>query len=108
MKWINKSLYDKIHKDITDYLDGDLEERYVLAIAAIILDNPMHNERHLHEILDSFLIIDEHTITLSYLGLHLTFYVFYKHEDDFPTNIPFDYAITIGDKELYVFNYQNL
>lgn len=106
-KWINKSLYDKIHKDITEYLEGDLEERYVLAIAAVLLDNPMHNEKHLHEILDNFKIVDEHTITFNYLGLELTFYVFYKQESDLP-NITADYAISLDNKKLYVFNTQSL
>lgn len=106
-KWINKSLYDKIYKNITEYLEGDLEERYVLAIAAVLLDNPVHNEKHLHEILGNFKIVDEHTIAFHYLGLELTLYVFYKQESDLP-NIPADYTISLGDKKLYVFNSKSL
>ena len=63
---ISSVLYKKIEQDIINYFNGDLEdddeildERAVLTIAAIVLNNPLHNEKHLAEILESFSIVGE-------------------------------------------------
>lgn len=103
-----------IEQDIINYFNGDLEdddeildERAVLTIAAIVLNNPLHNEKHLAEILESFSIVGEYEISFVHLGIVMGFISMYKDEVEECENLTeedADYIIDIDGIKFYIFN----
>lgn len=112
--FISSVLYKKIEQDIINYFNGDLEdddeildERAVLTIAAIVLNNPLHNEKHLTEILESFSIVGEYEISFVHLGIVMGFISMYKDEVEECENLTeedADYIIDIDGIKFYIFN----
>lgn len=112
--FISSVLYKKIEQDIINYFNGDLEdddeildERAVLTIAAIVLNNPLHNEKHLAEILESFSIVGEYEISFVHLGIVMGFISMYKDEVEECENLTeedADYIIDIDGIKFYIFN----
>lgn len=112
--FISSVLYRKIEQDIINYFNGDLEdddeildERAVLTIAAIVLNNPLHNEKHLAEILESFSIVGENEISFVHLGIVMGFISMYKDEVEECENLTeedADYIIDMDGMKFYIFN----
>lgn len=112
--FISSVLYKKIEQDIINYFNGDLEdddeildERAVLTIAAIVLNNPLHNEKHLAEILESFSIVGEYEISFVHLGIVMGFISMYKDEVEECENLTeedADYIIDIDGIKFHIFN----
>lgn len=93
--------------DMTESKDGILDERAVLTIAAIVLNNPLHNEKHLAEILESFSIVGEYEISFVHLGIVMGFISMYKDEVEECENLTeedADYIIDIDGIKFYIFN----
>ena len=87
--FIGTKLYEKIENDIRNYFNGELtdddnilDERSVLTIAAFMLSNPMNNEEHLSEILESFSVVGEYEISFEYLGIVVGVSSMYQDELD--------------------------
>lgn len=83
------------------------KERAVLTIAAIVLNNPLHNEKHLAEILESFSIVGEYEISFVHLGIVMGFISMYKDEVEECENLTeedADYIIDIDGIKFYIFN----
>lgn len=112
--FISSVLYRKIEQDIINYFNGNLEdndeildERAVLTIAAIVLNNPLHNEKHLAEILESFSIVGEYEISFVHLGIIMGFISMYKDEVEECENLTeedADYIIDMDGMKFYIFN----
>lgn len=112
--FIGTKLYEKIENDIRNYFNGELtdddnilDERSVLTIAAFMLSNPMNNEKHLSEILESFSIVGEYEISFEYLGIVVGVSSMYQDEldecDDLTENDA-DYIIDMNGLRFYIFN----
>lgn len=112
--FIGTKLYEKIENDIRNYFNGELtdddnilDERSVLTIAAFMLSNPMNNENHLSEILESFSVIGEYEISFDYLGIVVDVSSMYQDEldecDDL-TEDDADYIIDMNGLRFYIFN----
>lgn len=107
--------FDNEDYEITVYLNKEkhsnsdeiLDERAVLTIAAIVLNNPLHNEKHLAEILESFSIVGEYEISFVHLGIVMGFISMYKDEVEECENLTeedADYIIDIDGIKFYIFN----
>lgn len=87
--------------------DNLLDERSVLTIAAFMLSNPMNNEKHLSEILESFSVVGEYEISFEYLGITVNVSSMYQDEldecDDL-TEDDADYIIDMNGLRFYIFN----
>lgn len=112
--FIDTKLYEKIENDIRNYFNGELtdddnilDERSVLTIAAFMLSNPMNNEKHLSEILESFSVVGEYEISFDYLGIVVGVSSMYQDEldecDDL-TEDDADYIIDMNGLRFYIFN----
>jgi hypothetical protein len=112
--FIGTKLYEKIKNDIRNYFNGELtdddnilDERSVLTIAAFMLSNPMNNEEHLSEILESFSVVGEYEISFEYLGIVVGVSSMYQDEldecDDLTENDA-DYIIDMNGLRFYIFN----
>ncbi|UWF79314.1 MAG: hypothetical protein [Bacteriophage sp.] len=112
--FIGTKLYEKIENDIRNYFNGELtdddnilDERSVLTIAAFMLSNPMNNEEHLSEILESFSVVGEYEISFEYLGIVVGVSSMYQDEldecDDLTENDA-DYIIDMNGLRFYIFN----
>lgn len=112
--FIGTKLYEKIENDIRNYFNGELtdddnilDERSVLTIAAFMLSNPMNNEEHLSEILESFSVVGEYEISFEYLGIVVGVSSMYQGEldecDDLTENDA-DYIIDMNGLRFYIFN----
>lgn len=112
--FISTKLYEKIENDIINYFNGELtdddnllDERSVLTIAAFMLSNPMNNEEHLSEILESFSVVGEYEISFEYLGIVVGVSSMYQDEldecDDLTENDA-DYIIDMNGLRFYIFN----
>lgn len=112
--FIGTKLYKKIKNDIRNYFNGELtdddnilDERSVLTIAAFMLSNPMNNEEHLSEILESFSVVEEYEISFEYLGIVVGVSSMYQDEldecDDLTENDA-DYIIDMNGLRFYIFN----
>lgn len=112
--FISTKLYEKIENDIINYFNGELtdddnllDERSVLTIAAFMLSNPMNNEKHLSEILESFSVVGEYEISFEYLGITVNVSSMYQDEldecDDL-TEDDADYIIDMNGLRFYIFN----
>lgn len=112
--FIGTKLYEKIENDIRNYFNGELtdddnilDERSVLTIAAFMLSNPMNNEKHLSEILESFSVVGEYEISFDYLGIVVGVSSMYQDEldecDDLTENDA-DYIIDMNGLRFYIFN----
>lgn len=112
--FIGTKLYEKIKNDIRNYFNGELtdddnilDERSVLTIAAFMLSNPMNNEEHLSEILESFSVVVEYEISFEYLGIVVGVSSMYQDEldecDDLTENDA-DYIIDMNGLRFYIFN----
>lgn len=112
--FISTKLYEKIENDIVNYFNGELtdddnllDERSVLTIAAFMLSNPMNNEEHLSEILESFSVVGEYEISFEYLGIVVGVSSMYQDEldecDDLTENDA-DYIIDMNGLRFYIFN----
>lgn len=84
-----------------------MDERSVLTIAAFMLSNPMNNEKHLSEILESFSVVGEYEISFDYLGIVVGVSSMYQDEldecDDLTENDA-DYIIDMNGLRFYIFN----
>lgn len=112
--FISTKLYEKIENDIINYFNGELtdddnllDERSVLTIVAFMLSNPMNNEKHLSEILESFSVVGEYEISFEYLGVTVNVSSMYQDEldecDDL-TEDDADYIIDMNSLRFYIFN----
>lgn len=112
--FIGTKLYEKIKNDIRNYFNGELtdddnilDERSILTIAAFMLSNPMNNEEHLSEILESFSVVGEYEISFEYLGIVVGVSSMYQDEldecDDLTENDA-DYIIDMNGLRFYIFN----
>lgn len=109
--FIGTKLYEKIENDIRNYFNGELtdddnilDERSVLTIAAFMLSNPMNNEEHLSEILESFSVVGEYEISFEYLGIVVGVSSMYQDELDDLTENDADYIIDMNGLRFYIFN----
>ena len=112
--FIDTKLYEKIENDIRNYFNGELtdddnilDERSVLTIAAFMLSNPMNNEKHLSEILESFSVVGEYEISFDYLGIVVGVSSMYQDELDECDNLTeddADYIIDMNGLRFYIFN----
>lgn len=108
-KLVERGLVEFKKTKIGDLEDDDeiLDERAVLTIAAIVLNNPLHNEKHLSEILESFSIVGEYEISFVHLGIVMGFISMYKDEVEECENLTeedADYIIDIDGIKFYIFN----
>lgn len=74
---------------------------------AIVLNNPLHNEKHLAEILESFSIVGEYEISFVHLGIVMGFISMYKDEVEECENLTeedADYIIDMDGMKFYIFN----
>lgn len=102
MMWLINLLRGDLEDD-----DEILDERAVLTIAAIVLNNPLHNEKHLAEILESFSIVGEYEISFVHLGIVMGFISMYKDEVEECENLTeedADYIIDIDGIKFHIFN----
>lgn len=103
---LNKFMYGDFKK-LYRFKTREEDERAVLTIAAIVLNNPLHNEKHLAEILESFSIVGEYEISFVHLGIVMGFISMYKDEVEECENLTeedADYIIDIDGIKFYIFN----
>lgn len=119
--FVNSVLCKKIEQDIIDYFvnvrhytdddmaaieDEILSQRSVLTIATIAFNNPLFNEKHLAEILDSFETIGDYNFTFDYLNIARGFCALYEDEVEECDSLTKEDANYILDKDglkLYLF-----